>query len=137
VVHNLWNAGDVLEPTILFRIIEVLQSTYKAGNLHITEQLSFLSLLMARFRVHPGSFSTQDNSQKGSNMNTFKSLNRLILNSLSEMGDGSLVLELMWDNLSKEIVRIQTMLCFYVFTQNPLNSYMFVLCRHRYHLYIT
>nr|CAE05994.1 OSJNBa0016O02.4 [Oryza sativa Japonica Group] len=100
---------DVLEPTILFRIIEVLQSTYKAGNLHITEQLSFLSLLMARFRVHPGSFSTQDNSQKGSNMNTFKSLNRLILNSLSEMGDGSLVLELMWDNLSKEIAQIPSL----------------------------
>lgn len=56
MVHNLWNAGDVLEPTILFRIIEVLQSTYKAGNLHITEQLSFLSLLMARFRVHPGEY---------------------------------------------------------------------------------
>ncbi|EEC77439.1 hypothetical protein OsI_16240 [Oryza sativa Indica Group] len=101
--------SDVLEPTILFRIIEVLQSTYKAGNLHITEQLSFLSLLMARFRVHPGSFCTQDNSQKGSNMNTFKSLNRLILNSLSEMGDGSLVLELMWDNLSKEIAQIPSL----------------------------
>ncbi|KAF0890463.1 hypothetical protein E2562_002832 [Oryza meyeriana var. granulata] len=97
--------SDVLEPTILFRIVEVLQSTYKAGNLHITEQLSFLSLLMARFRVHPGPLCTQEDSQKGSNMNTFKSLNHLILTSLSEMGDGSLVLELMWDNLSKEIAQ--------------------------------
>ncbi|KAL5216290.1 hypothetical protein ABZP36_007691 [Zizania latifolia] len=95
--------SDVLEPTILLRIVEVLQSTYKAGNLCITEQLSFLSLLMARFRVHPGPFCTQEDFQKSSNLNTYKSLNRLILTSLSEMGDGSLVLELMWDNLSKEI----------------------------------
>uniref|UniRef100_A0A0D9W601 Pre-rRNA-processing protein Ipi1 N-terminal domain-containing protein n=2 Tax=Leersia perrieri TaxID=77586 RepID=A0A0D9W601_9ORYZ len=81
---------DVLEPTILFRVVEVLQSTYKAGNLHITEQLSFLSLLMARFRVHPGPFCTQEDSQTSSNLITFKSLNHLILTSLSDMGDGSL-----------------------------------------------
>ena len=31
-------------------------------------------------------------------------MNRLILTSLSEMGDGSLVLELMWNNLSNAIV---------------------------------
>uniref|UniRef100_A0A0D9W5Z4 Uncharacterized protein n=2 Tax=Leersia perrieri TaxID=77586 RepID=A0A0D9W5Z4_9ORYZ len=82
--------SDVLEPTILFRVVEVLQSTYKAGNLHITEQLSFLSLLMARFRVHPGPFCTQEDSQTSSNLITFKSLNHLILTSLSDMGDGSL-----------------------------------------------
>ncbi|KAM0827977.1 hypothetical protein ACQ4PT_067848 [Festuca glaucescens] len=49
---NLCNAVGKLEPLILFRIVEVLQSTYKAGNLQITEQLSFLSLLMARFDVN-------------------------------------------------------------------------------------
>lgn len=41
---------------MLIRIIEVLQSTYKAGNLQITEQLSFLSLLMARFNVNCGEY---------------------------------------------------------------------------------
>lgn len=41
---------------MLFRIIEVLQSTYKAGNLQITEQLSFLSVLMARFDVNCGKY---------------------------------------------------------------------------------
>ncbi|KAL5215233.1 hypothetical protein ABZP36_004385 [Zizania latifolia] len=97
--------SDVLEPTVLLRIVEVLQSAYKAGNLHITEQLSFLSLLMARFRVHPGPFCTQEDSRKRSNLNTYKSLNHLILTCLSEMGDGSLVLELMWDNLYKEIAQ--------------------------------
>ena len=45
-----------MEPLILFKVVEVLQSTYKAGSLQITEQLNFLLLLMARFRVHPGDY---------------------------------------------------------------------------------
>ncbi|KAM0881323.1 hypothetical protein ACQ4PT_033013 [Festuca glaucescens] len=97
--------SDKLEPLILFRIVEVLQSTYKAGNLQITEQLSFLSLLMARFDVNRGMACTLEDAQKISNWNTFKALNHLILTSLSEMGDGSLVLELIWNNLSNEIAR--------------------------------
>lgn len=97
--------SDALEPLILFRAIEVLQSTYKAGSLHITEQLSFLLLLMARFRVHPGDIVTLEDSSKLSNWDTFKSLNRLILTSLSEMGDGSLVLELIWNNLFNAIAQ--------------------------------
>ncbi|OEL32577.1 hypothetical protein BAE44_0006405 [Dichanthelium oligosanthes] len=128
--------SDALEPLILFRVVEVLQSTYKAGNLQITEQLSFLSLLMARFRVHPGDYLnilfyllalslssltvvfyfvepggivTPGDSSKVSNWDTFKSLNRLILTSLSEMGDGSLVLELMWNNLSNAIAQKPSM----------------------------
>ncbi|CAM0904271.1 unnamed protein product [Alopecurus aequalis] len=96
--------SDKLEPLILFRIVEVLQSTYKAGNLQITEQLSFLSLLMARFDANRG-MSSQEDARKISNWNTFKALNHLILTSLSEMGDGSLVLELIWNNLSNEIAR--------------------------------
>ncbi|KAJ1271412.1 hypothetical protein BS78_06G126700 [Paspalum vaginatum] len=97
--------SDALEPLVLFRVVEVLQSMYKAGNLRITEQLSFLLLLMARFRVHPGDLVTPEDSSKVSNWDTFKSLNRLILTYLSEMGDGSLVLELLWNNLTNAIAR--------------------------------
>nr|CAB3487320.1 unnamed protein product [Digitaria exilis] len=100
---------DALEPLILFRTVEILQSTYKAGNLQITEQLSFLALLIARFRVHPGHLITPGDPTKLSNWATFKSLNRLILTSLSEMGDGSLVLELMWNNLSNVIAQKPSM----------------------------
>ncbi|GJN02641.1 hypothetical protein PR202_ga20013 [Eleusine coracana subsp. coracana] len=39
---------------VLLKVAEILQSIYKAGHLPITEQLSFLLLLMARFKVHPG-----------------------------------------------------------------------------------
>ncbi|KAG2572684.1 hypothetical protein PVAP13_7KG197100 [Panicum virgatum] len=101
--------SDALEPLVLFRVVEVLQSTYKAGSLQITELLSFLLLLMARFRVHPGGLVTSGNPSKVSNWDTFKSLNRLILTSLSEMGDGSLVLELMWNNLSNAIAKKPSM----------------------------
>ncbi|CAL5016488.1 unnamed protein product [Urochloa decumbens] len=101
--------SDALEPLVLFRVVEVLQSTYKAGSLQITEQLSFLSMLMARFRVHPGGLVTPGDPSKVSNWDTFKSLNRLILTSLSEMGDGSLVLELMWNNLSHAIAQKPSM----------------------------
>ncbi|RLM66539.1 hypothetical protein C2845_PM16G10320 [Panicum miliaceum] len=78
--------SDALEPLILFRVVEVLQSTYKAGGL-----------------VTPG------NPSKVSNWVTLKSLNHLILTSLSEMGDGSLVLELMWNNLSNAIAQKPSM----------------------------
>jgi hypothetical protein len=54
--------------------------------------------------VNLGMSYTQEDAQKISNWNTFKALNHLILTSLSEMGDGSLVLELIWNNLSNEIV---------------------------------
>ncbi|TKW04860.1 hypothetical protein SEVIR_7G137800v4 [Setaria viridis] len=101
--------SDVLEPLILLKVVEVLQSTYKAGGLQITEQLSFLSLLMARFRVHPGGLVTPEDPSKVSNWDTFKLLNRIILTSLSEMGDGSLVLELMWNNLSNAIAQKPSM----------------------------
>ncbi|TVT98346.1 hypothetical protein EJB05_56350 [Eragrostis curvula] len=97
--------SDVLEPFILFRVVEILQSIYKAGHLQITEQLSFLSLLMARFKVHPGNLFAPEDPSKVANWDTFKLLNRLILTSLSEMGDGSLVLELMWNNLSNAIAQ--------------------------------
>uniref|UniRef100_A0A0A9CSI3 TEX10-like TPR repeats domain-containing protein n=1 Tax=Arundo donax TaxID=35708 RepID=A0A0A9CSI3_ARUDO len=95
--------SDALEPFILFRVVEVLQSIYKAGNLQITEQLSFLLLLMARFKVH------SEDSSKVSNWDTFKSLNRLILTSLFEMGDDLLVFELMWNNLSDAIAQKSSM----------------------------
>ncbi|KAK3141987.1 hypothetical protein QOZ80_4BG0340710 [Eleusine coracana subsp. coracana] len=101
--------NDTLEPFILFRVAEILQSIYKAGHLPITEQLSFLLLLMARFKVHPGNLLSPENSSKAANWDTFKSLNRLILTSLSEMGDGSLVLELMWSNLSNAIAQKPSM----------------------------
>ncbi|KAK3142350.1 hypothetical protein QOZ80_4BG0345410 [Eleusine coracana subsp. coracana] len=101
--------SDTMEPFILFRVAEILQSIYKAGHLLITEQLSFLLLLMARFKVHPGNLFSPEDSSKATNWDTFKSLNRLILTSLSEMGDGSLVLELMWSNLSNAIAQKPSM----------------------------
>ena len=66
-----------------------------------------LCLTLAFEFVNLGVSCTQEDARKISNRNTFKALNHLILTSLSEMGDGSLVLELIWNNLSNEIVRFR------------------------------
>jgi pre-rRNA-processing protein IPI1 len=63
---------------------------------------------------------TQEDARKISNWNTFKALNHLILTSLSEMGDGSLVLELIWNNLSYEIVSFPKGFPFTLFHNNPI-----------------
>lgn len=47
-------AGDDLEPFMLFRIIEVLHSAYKAGHIQIADHISFFITLLSRFRVFPG-----------------------------------------------------------------------------------
>jgi hypothetical protein len=48
------NAGEELDPVILFKIIEVLHSAYKANRLHLSDHLGFLLTLISRFRIHPG-----------------------------------------------------------------------------------
>ncbi|KAG6753043.1 hypothetical protein POTOM_043087 [Populus tomentosa] len=45
-----------LDPFMLFRIIEVLHSTYKAGHIQISDFISFLITLASRFKVFPGKF---------------------------------------------------------------------------------
>jgi pre-rRNA-processing protein IPI1 len=66
--------------------------------------------------VDLGMACTQEDARKISNWNTFKALNHLILTSLSEMGDGSLVLELIWNNLSNEIVSFHNCFSFIFFS---------------------
>ncbi|KAF9690196.1 hypothetical protein SADUNF_Sadunf01G0170500 [Salix dunnii] len=45
-----------LDPFMLFRIIEVLHSTYKAGNIQISDHINFLITLASRYKVCPGKF---------------------------------------------------------------------------------
>jgi len=49
-------SGHELDPFMLFRIIEVLHSTYKAGHIQISDFISFLITLASRFKVFPGKF---------------------------------------------------------------------------------
>lgn len=48
------NSGNDMEPLILLRIVEVLQSAYKAGHVPISKYIGFLVTQVARFKVFPG-----------------------------------------------------------------------------------
>lgn len=55
-------AGPHLEHHVLFRIIEVLHSSYKSGHIQIADHISFLITLLSSFSVFPG---TSDKSKSG------------------------------------------------------------------------
>ncbi|XP_055961555.1 uncharacterized protein LOC126676537 isoform X2 [Mercurialis annua] len=81
-----------LDTLILFRMIEVFHSAYKAGHVQIADHISFLVTVVSCFRVVPENLSPLTEDVKTSNRGTLKSLGRVVCSCLSEMGDNSLVL---------------------------------------------
>lgn len=55
-IYGCFNVGHELEPFILFRVMEVLHSAYKAGHIQIADYISFFITLLSRFQVYPGTF---------------------------------------------------------------------------------
>ena len=47
-------ADPQLEPAVLCRIVEVVHDAYSAGYIQITDHFSFLTTLVARFKVVQG-----------------------------------------------------------------------------------
>ncbi|XP_070037729.1 uncharacterized protein [Nicotiana tomentosiformis] len=84
-----------LEPFILFRIIEVLQSSYKAGHIQIADYISFFITLLSRFQVYPEKIDPTKKHEGKSNRGTFKSVVRVVCSCLSQIGDDVLVLQLL------------------------------------------
>ncbi|KAG5628678.1 hypothetical protein H5410_000395 [Solanum commersonii] len=94
-----------LEPFILFRIMEVLHSAYKAGHIQIADYISFFITLLSRFQfiilnLEPGCFSAEkidpiEKHEVKSNRGTFKSVVRAVCSSLSQIGDDVLVLQML------------------------------------------
>ncbi|XP_027066955.2 uncharacterized protein [Coffea arabica] len=81
-----------MEPFLLFRIIEVLHSVCKAGNISSADYISFLITLLSRFRVSPENCSSL--GYEGiSNHATFRTITRVICSCLSQIGDDHLVLQ--------------------------------------------
>ncbi|WOL06988.1 testis-expressed sequence 10 protein isoform X2 [Canna indica] len=95
---------DDMESLILLRIVEVVQSAYKSGHVPISEYIGFLVTLVARFRVTPERFLVERKQEKVSNRKTFKSLMGAIFGCLSQMGDKSLVLKLLFKNILSEML---------------------------------
>ncbi|XP_057973862.1 uncharacterized protein LOC131161857 isoform X2 [Malania oleifera] len=81
-----------LEPSILFRIVEVLHSSYKAGHIQIADHISFFITLLSRFKVFPENiYPSMNSDDKISNHGTFKSVTSVVCSFLSQMGDDSCV----------------------------------------------
>ncbi|XP_068315028.1 uncharacterized protein [Pyrus communis] len=88
--------GPDLEQYVLFRIIEVLNSAYKSGHIQIVDHISFLITLLSRFRVFPENIvPVRESDVNISNRGTFKSLSRIVCSCLSQMGDNTLVLQML------------------------------------------
>lgn len=48
--------GDHLEPHLILRILEVLQSSFRAGHVQVADYTSFHVTLISRFHIYPGTF---------------------------------------------------------------------------------
>ncbi|OVA09115.1 Pre-rRNA-processing protein IPI1/Testis-expressed sequence 10 protein [Macleaya cordata] len=93
-----------LEPYVLFRIIEVLHSSYKAGHIHIADYISFFVTLLARFKVIPEKFyCAMEDNEKISNRGTFKALTDAVCSCLSRIGDDTLVLQILQKTMVSEL----------------------------------
>ncbi|CAL9106528.1 unnamed protein product [Musa acuminata var. zebrina] len=92
-----------MEPLILLRIVEVLQSAYKAGHVPISEYIGFLVTQVARFKVFPEKFLVEKNHGNVSNRKTFKSLTDAVFGCLTQMGDSCIMLKLLCKNILNEM----------------------------------
>ncbi|KAA3455232.1 Armadillo-like helical [Gossypium australe] len=92
----LYISGPELELFVSFRIIEVLHAAYKAGHIQIADHISFFVTLLSRFRVFPENIDpVRESDVKVSNHGAFKSLTSVLCSYLSQMGDSSVVLQIL------------------------------------------
>ncbi|CAN6874647.1 unnamed protein product [Brassica oleracea var. botrytis] len=93
-----------LEPAVLCRIVEVVHDAYSTGYIQITDHFSFLTTLVARFKVvqEEGQFSMECKEQE-THRGTLKAFAELVCLRLSKMGDGSLVLQILEKVLLEQI----------------------------------
>ncbi|KAG6474470.1 hypothetical protein ZIOFF_068407 [Zingiber officinale] len=92
-----------MEPLILLRIVEVLQTAYMSGRVPVSEYMSFLVTLVARFRVSPERFLAKI-FEEDSNQKTFKSITDAVFECLDQIGDSCIVLKLLFKNMLNEML---------------------------------
>ncbi|KAJ9549970.1 hypothetical protein OSB04_022513, partial [Centaurea solstitialis] len=84
-----------LEPCLLFRFLEVVNSAYKAGHIQIVDYISFLVTLLARYQVFPESSSHAVEKCGKPNSKLFRSVTSAVCSCLSQIGDDCLVLKML------------------------------------------
>ncbi|KAL8094953.1 hypothetical protein AgCh_036461 [Apium graveolens] len=84
-----------LESFILFRILEVLHSSYKAGRIQIANHISFFITLLSRYKIFTEKkYDATDNDGK-SNFGTFKSITNVVCSFLLQLGDEHVVFQML------------------------------------------
>ncbi|KAH6762130.1 hypothetical protein C2S52_019563 [Perilla frutescens var. hirtella] len=86
---------DDLAPFFISRIIEVLQSAYRAGHIMVADYTSFHVTLLSQFRVYPEKVYPADNHDGKSNWKTFRHVTSVVCSCLSEIGDDNLVFQML------------------------------------------
>ncbi|KAK9113932.1 hypothetical protein Syun_020729 [Stephania yunnanensis] len=95
---------DRLDPFVLLRLIEILQSSYKAGHTQIADLISFFATLLARFRVYPERRDYVFRIKgENSNYKTYEAITSSVCSCLSQIGDDVLVLQLLQNVILHEM----------------------------------
>lgn len=93
-----------LDPSVIFRMIEVLQSSYRAGHLQIADNISFLVTVLARFGGYSenGELVIENNEKHYDDIN-LKAIAREIGSCLLQMGDNAIVLHIIEKTIVSEL----------------------------------
>ncbi|KAL2503103.1 ARM repeat superfamily protein [Forsythia ovata] len=84
-----------LEAFLLFRILEVLHSAYRAGHIRVADYISFLVTLLSRFQVYPEETYPIVKHEARSNRGTYKSVTSVVCSCLSQIGEAHLVFQML------------------------------------------
>ncbi|KAK6912302.1 hypothetical protein RJ641_024395, partial [Dillenia turbinata] len=85
-----------MEPFMLFRIVEVLHSSFQVGHVHISDHISFFITLLSCYKVLPDKiYPKLENDEKISNRGTLKSMTSFVGSCMSQIGDNRLVFEIL------------------------------------------
>ncbi|XP_057526367.1 uncharacterized protein LOC130805595 isoform X2 [Amaranthus tricolor] len=93
--------SNSLESSVVLRIMEVIHSSYEAGHVQLTDFISFLVTLLSQYEVTPE--EAYSIAKKEANLLTFKSITGRVCSYLSQMGDPSLVSQILDDVLLDHI----------------------------------
>ncbi|KAI3471747.1 hypothetical protein Pfo_028400 [Paulownia fortunei] len=86
--------GDDLEPYLVVRILEVLQSAFRSGHIQVADYTSFHVTLLSQFQVYPEKVCPAMKYDGKSNWRTFKYVTSLVCSCLSQIGDDYLVFQI-------------------------------------------
>ncbi|KAK9052330.1 hypothetical protein SSX86_028959 [Deinandra increscens subsp. villosa] len=84
-----------LEPSIIFRFLEVINCAYRAGHIQIVDYISFLITLLSRYQVSCQSNLLDMEKSRKSNSGLFRSVTSAVCSCLSQIGDDHLVFKIL------------------------------------------